>query len=88
MRVLKWIIDRCRGRVGANESAVGWMPRFEELDLNGLENFTREDFDELQKIDREEWKRELLMQDELFFKLYEHLPKEIIFQRELLVSRL
>ena len=39
-------------------------------------------------IDLEEWKREVLMQDELFFRLYSDLPKELIFQRELLISRL
>jgi phosphoenolpyruvate carboxykinase (GTP) len=40
------------------------------------------------KIDTAEWHRELLMQDELFIKLYSQLPKEIIFQRELLIARL
>ena len=35
-----------------------------------------------------DWRREVLLQDELFFKLYSHLPKELIFQRELLVARL
>ena len=36
----------------------------------------------------DEWRREVLSQDELFLKLYSHLPKELIFQRELLVARL
>ena len=36
----------------------------------------------------EEWRREVLMQDELFMKLHADLPKELIFQRELLVARL
>ena len=36
----------------------------------------------------EDWKREVLMQDDLFFRLYSDLPKELIFQRELLISRL
>ena len=88
MRVLKWIIDRCRGRAGANETAIGWSPRFEDFDFTGLERVDEEKFDELQKIDHDEWLRELLLQDELFIKLYEHLPKELVFQRELLISRL
>ena len=36
----------------------------------------------------EEWRHEVLLQDELFFKLHSDLPKELIFQRELLVARL
>ena len=88
MRVLKWIIERCHGQAGANEIAVGWMPRFQDFDLTGLEGFTREHFHEVQTINRDEWMRELLLQDELFFSLYERLPKEIVFQRELLMARL
>jgi len=88
MRVLKWIIDRCNGRARAYESPIGWMPYPEDFDLAGLEGFTRETFEELQKIDKAEWVRELLLQDELFIKLYERLPKELVFQRELLISRL
>ena len=49
---------------------------------------TPEKFDEVQKIDTSEWHRELVMQDELFIKLYSQLPKELVFQRELLVARL
>jgi phosphoenolpyruvate carboxykinase (GTP) len=88
MRVLEWIVDRCRGRVGANETPLGWVPRVQDFDLSGMQNFTREDFERVQKINIEEWRREILSQDELFMKLYTYLPKEMIFQRELLVARL
>lgn len=73
---------------GANETAVGWAPKFKDFNTEGLTGFGEEEFEEMQKIEKEEWYRELLLQDELFFKLYERLPKEMIFQRELLVSRL
>ncbi len=88
MRVLKWIIDRCNGNAAAYECPIGWMPLPDQFDLEGLEGVTREKFEELQKIDKNEWTRELLLQDELFIKLYERLPKEMVFQRELLISRL
>jgi phosphoenolpyruvate carboxykinase (GTP) len=88
MRVLKWIIDRCHGRTGAQETPLGWVPRLQDFNLQGLNNFGAEDFREVQKINIEEWRREVLQQDELFMKLYSFLPKEMIFQRELLVSRL
>jgi phosphoenolpyruvate carboxykinase (GTP) len=86
-RVLKWIVDRCRGRGKARETQVGWMPRYSEFDWRGLD-FPRERWDALNKFDPTEWQRELLWQDELLLKLHDRLPKELIFQRELLISRL
>ena len=88
MRVLKWVIDRAHGRVGAWETPLGWVPRTQDFDLEEMESFTTEDFESLQNINLEEWRREVLSQDELFMKLYSFLPKEMIFQRELLVARL
>jgi phosphoenolpyruvate carboxykinase (GTP) len=88
MRVLKWIIDRCRGRVGATQSPLGWVPRVEDFDLAGLAGFGAEQFAKVQAIHPEEWRRELLSQDELFLQLHATLPKELLFQRELLISRL
>ena len=88
MRVLKWIVDRCRGRCGAEETPLGWVPKADEFDLTGMDRFSREMFHRAQSIDLEEWKKEVISQGELFFKLYANLPKEMIFQRELLISRL
>ncbi|MCZ7635593.1 MAG: phosphoenolpyruvate carboxykinase (GTP) [Verrucomicrobia bacterium] len=88
MRVLKWIVDRCHGRADANETPLGWLPGPQHIDLAGLDGFTTEDLEKVLDIDLEEWRRELIMQEELFLKLYAHLPKEMIFQRELLVARL
>lgn len=88
MRVLKWIVDRCHGRADANETPLGWVPGPKSFDLEGLPSFTPERLAKAQTIDLDEWRRELLSQDELFMKIYPHLPKEMVFQRELLVSRL
>ena len=87
MRVLKWIVQRCQFGMHATETSIGWLPEYEDIDLRGME-FSKEKFDQAQHIDTEEWYRELAMQDELFNRLYSHLPKEIVFQRELLISRL
>ncbi len=86
-RVLRWVIDRCRGRALARETQVGWMPRYDEFDWTGLD-FPREKFRELMALDPGEWRRELISQTELFLTLHDRLPKELIFQRELLISRL
>jgi phosphoenolpyruvate carboxykinase (GTP) len=88
MRILKWIIDRCRGRVRGRETILGWMPFTNDFDIEGLSNFTREDFEKIQRIDTPEWKKEITLQDELFVNLYSTMPKELTFQRELLMSRL
>jgi phosphoenolpyruvate carboxykinase (GTP) len=88
MRVLKWIVDRCRGRMDAEESALGWIPNPKTFDLSGMGKNAGEQFEHAQAVNHEEWRREIIMQEELFMKLYSHLPKELIFQRELLVARL
>jgi phosphoenolpyruvate carboxykinase (GTP) len=88
MRVLKWIVDRCHGRTDAMETALGWVPAPGSFDLEGLAGFGPEQFEQVQAIIDEEWYKELMMQDELFMKLYSHLPKELVFQRELLKARL
>ncbi len=88
MRVLKWIVDRCHARADAEETALGWVPGPDSIDLTGLTNFPPEQLERAQAINEEEWRREIMMQDELFMKLHARLPKELIFQRELLLARL
>jgi phosphoenolpyruvate carboxykinase (GTP) len=88
MRVLKWIVDRCHGRADARETPLGWVPGPRDIDLGGLEKFSPEQLEKALTIDEEEWRRELLLQEELFIKLYPQLPKELVFQRELLMARL
>ncbi len=88
MRVLKWIVERVRGEAFAVESPLGWMPRYEDIDWTGMENFSREDFQKLMSVDREAWKQEVLGHEALFSKLYDKLPKEFLFMRELMNSSL
>jgi len=87
MRVLKWIIQRVKGQTSAVESPIGWMPRYEDIDWTGLD-FPREQFDKIMSIGREDWKREISSHEELFAQLYDNLPKEFFFMRELLRSSL
>jgi phosphoenolpyruvate carboxykinase (GTP) len=88
MRILKWIVERARGRAISIESPIGWMPRYEDLDWRGMEDFTRQQFNELMSVDRDLWQQELLSHEELFVKLYDRLPKELLFIRELILSSL
>jgi phosphoenolpyruvate carboxykinase (GTP) len=87
MRVLKWIVERVHGRGYALESPLGWMPRYEDIDWTGLEDFPRDRFNhELMAVEAEQWKAELLSHNALFTKLYDRLPKEFLFMRELILS--
>jgi len=88
MRVLKWIVERANGRAIGIESPIGWMPRYEDIDWRGLEDFTPAHFNEVMSVDREQWSQEVLSHEELFVKLYDRLPKELRSVRDLLMSSL
>ncbi len=87
MRVLKWIVERSRGRGHATESAIGYMPTYKDLDWKGLD-FSEDQFNDLMAVDRDQWLAELLLHEELFIKLYDRLPNEFIAMRQLLLSNL
>ncbi|MGA7880150.1 MAG: phosphoenolpyruvate carboxykinase (GTP), partial [Terrimicrobiaceae bacterium] len=87
MRVLKWIVDRVRGRAIAKETSLGWQPRYGDMDWEGLD-FSRTAFEEIQRVDEESWRSEVIGHEELFLQLHDHLPKELIYERELLICRL
>ena len=87
MRVLKWIVDRVRAGGRAKETPIGWVPSYKDIDWSGLE-FSEHDFEELQKFDRQAWRTEVLGHEELFIDLHSALPKELIFERELLLCRM
>ena len=87
MRVLKWIVDRSRGRVIGQETPIGWMPRYEDMEWDGME-FSREQFEALQTVNPKQWHQEVLKHEEMFIELHDHLPSEMIYERELLICRL
>ena len=86
MRVLKWIIDRAQGRIGAKETLVGWVPRISDLNLGGLE-VPAGAVEEAMKIDYAEWENEFSSEEEWFQKLGPTLPRPLALQRELLLER-
>ncbi len=87
MRVLKWVVDRVRGRALGKETPIGWVPHYDDINWNGFD-FSREQFQTLEEVDRNAWKSEVMGHEELFIALHDHLPPEMIYERELLICRL
>ena len=77
MRVLKWVVERCEGKAGALDTPIGRMPRYEDLEWQGLDGFDRARFEKLTAFDRGEWRQELKDHAELFDKLKARMPKEL-----------
>jgi phosphoenolpyruvate carboxykinase (GTP) len=87
MRVLKWIVQRSHGEAFSVESPIGWIPNYEHLDWKGM-SFSKEQFNKIMSIDVKAWQQEVLLHEELFIKLYDRLPKELVNVRDLILSSL
>ena len=87
MRVLKWIVDRARGRIGGMETVIGWVPRVGDLDLQGL-SVSEDDVDLATRVDYHEWRVELESQLPFFAQFGERIPRSLLLWRELLLARL
>ncbi len=87
MRVLNWIIDRCEGKADAQETAIGYLPRPEDIDLTDLDM----DIDTLKTIldvDKDAWNKEADEIAEHYKKFGDKLPKALAEQLEALKARL
>jgi len=87
MRVLHWVLDRVHGRGYGVESPLGWMPRHEDIPWQGTE-FPERAFYDLMSVSRDAAAAEVRQHEELFDLFLDRLPKEFVFERELLKSRL
>jgi phosphoenolpyruvate carboxykinase (GTP) len=87
MRVLKWIVDRAYGSVGAQETLFGWVPKQGHIDLSGLD-IDPAKVDEATHINDAEWKDELISQKQFFDQFGERMPKTLELIRQTLLSRL
>src|SRR2546430_17591297 len=83
MRVLQWIVERTRGCTrDVEETSLGLMPRYEDLNWTGLEKLSAARYAELARIDAAAWKDELASHDELFAKLGKRLPAALEARRD------
>lgn len=75
LRVILWMLHRCKGTVGAVESPLGYEPRPEDIDVNEL-NITPEAMEKLMRVDKEAWESEIKDIEE-FYSKFDQLPKEL-----------
>ena len=87
MRVLMWILDRCEGKVDAVETAIGFVPKAEDLDLEGLD-ISEETIKELLSVDTENWKADCKNIREFYAQIGERVPAELYEELEALEARL
>ncbi|MFQ6006743.1 MAG: phosphoenolpyruvate carboxykinase (GTP), partial [Woeseia sp.] len=76
LRVLRWIIDRCEGRVGATETPIGFLPRFSDIDFSGLD-VDSDTLESLLSINAGEWKDEMISVGEYLAEYGDRLPDEL-----------
>jgi len=88
MRILAWILGRCHGTVQGVDTPLGIIPRYEDLDWRGLEQFPRAKYEEIVRVDEGAWRKEVEAHDELLGKLGAHLPGELASRRTRLQEKL
>jgi phosphoenolpyruvate carboxykinase (GTP) len=81
LRVLNWIIERCEGRVDAQETAIGYLPLAEDLDVEGLD-IDPATLESLLNVDKEQWQEELSRVAEYFDEYGDRLPAELREQHQ------
>lgn len=87
MRVLDWMLKRIAGEVDADETAIGYVPKAEDINIEGLD-MSVDTVKGLLAIDKDNWKKEVEGIKEFYAKFGDKLPKELAKQAEELESKL
>jgi phosphoenolpyruvate carboxykinase (GTP) len=87
IRVLDWILARCSGEIEAEKTAIGWIPKKEDLNLEGLD-LAPGVIDKLLEVNKDEWLKEAEDISEHFKQFGQRLPTELWSQHEALLRRL
>jgi phosphoenolpyruvate carboxykinase (GTP) len=88
MRVLDWIIQRCEGKVDAVETPIGFLPKPEDINLEGIKDFTKEQLESILDVDKETWKAEAKNITEFYKKFGDRLPAKLTKQLRILKRNL
>ncbi|MBQ8893972.1 MAG: phosphoenolpyruvate carboxykinase (GTP) [Clostridia bacterium] len=79
LRVLEWILNRCAGKAKAVETAIGYLPKAEDINVEGLDGITTETIADLLSVDKDLWKEDVVGIKEFYSKFdkYDTLPAEL-----------
>ena len=88
LRVLEWILKRCDNEVDAVETAIGYVPKPEDINLEGLKDFDEEKLASILKVDNAKWAKEAAGVEEFYKKFGDKLPHELKEQLENLKANL
>ncbi|MBQ6624944.1 MAG: phosphoenolpyruvate carboxykinase (GTP), partial [Clostridia bacterium] len=89
LRVLEWILDRCEGKVDAEETAIGYLPKAEDINIEGLEGkVTIDSLKSILDVDKDLWMEETKGIAEFYEKFGDKLPAKIKEEYENLVNNL
>ena len=88
MRVLMWILARCEGKADAVETPIGYEPKPEDINIEGLKDITLDTIKGLLDVDVDLWKADTASIEEFYAKFGSKLPAEMKHQLEALKARL
>ena len=87
LRVMEWIIKRCTGAVGANESPIGYLPRPADLNLNGID-VSEQTLQELLAVQPEAWRKEVADMRAYLKEFGSRAPAEMLTELDAIETRL
>ena len=88
MRVLMWILKRCKGEVDAVETPIGYLPHAEDIDITGLDGVTLDTVKNLLNVDKDLWLEDAKGVEELYDQIGDHVPAELRAELNALKDRL
>ena len=77
LRVLEWMLKRCDGEIDAVETAIGYVPKAEDINIEGLDDFSIETLKGILEVDNAKWAKEAAGVEEFYKKFGDKLPAEL-----------
>ena len=88
LRVLDWIVSRCEGKADAEETAIGYVPNAEDINIEGLKDFDIETLKSILEVDKDLWRAEIAGIEEFYAKFGDKLPAKLNEELETLKANL